>query len=65
MAKVPYMLVMGGREVEQGTVAVRSRVQGDLGAMKLEDVVCRMTEEVAGKVIVESKGTANESATRR
>jgi threonyl-tRNA synthetase len=65
MQKVPYMLVMGGREVEQGTVAVRSRTAGDLGAMKLEAVVSRLTEEVVGKVISDNKGTDSGSATRR
>ncbi len=65
MQKIPYMLVMGGREVEQGTVAVRSRTAGDLGAMTLEEVVGRLTEEVAGKVISDNKGTESGSATRR
>jgi len=36
MQKIPYMLVMGGREIENGTVSVRSRVAGDQGAMPLE-----------------------------
>ncbi len=49
MEKIPYMLVLGGREVEQGTVAVRSRTAGDLGAMKLEDVVRKLGEDVAGR----------------
>ena len=34
--KIPYMLIVGGRELENGTVSVRSRVAGDLGAMALE-----------------------------
>ncbi len=34
--KIPYMLIVGGRELENGTVSVRSRVAGDLGAMSLE-----------------------------
>ena len=36
LQKIPYMLVMGGREIENGTVSVRSRVAGDQGAMPLE-----------------------------
>ncbi|MDD3441434.1 MAG: threonine--tRNA ligase [Kiritimatiellae bacterium] len=36
LQKIPYMLVMGGREIENGTVSVRSRVAGDEGAMPLE-----------------------------
>lgn len=35
--KVPYMLILGDRDLEQGTVGVRSREKGDLGAMKLEE----------------------------
>ena len=37
MSKVPFMLIVGGRDQEAGTVSVRSRDKGDLGAMKLED----------------------------
>ena len=37
--KVPYMLVVGDREVESGCVAVRDRVQGDLGAMGVGDLL--------------------------
>ncbi|MBP7110849.1 MAG: threonine--tRNA ligase, partial [Firmicutes bacterium] len=44
MEKVPYMLVMGGKEEAAGTVAVRSRKGGDMGQMTLEDF-CRMLKE--------------------
>ena len=37
--KVPYMLVVGRRERDAGTVSVRARGRGDLGAMKLEDFI--------------------------
>jgi threonyl-tRNA synthetase len=37
MQKVPYMLILGDRDIEQGTVGVRSREEGDLGAMPLAD----------------------------
>ncbi len=50
MSKIPYMLVLGGREVEQGTVSVRHRAGGDLGVMKLDDVISRLVEESAGKI---------------
>ena len=36
IAKVPYMLVLGGREAESRTVAVRERAKGDLGSLSLE-----------------------------
>ena len=38
MQKVPYMLVVGDREAAEGTVSVRSRAGGDLGARPLDDV---------------------------
>ncbi len=37
IAKIPYMLVVGPKEVEEGTVAVRSREDGDIGTMTLEE----------------------------
>ena len=36
LEKIPYMLVVGDRDMEAGTVSVRHRAQGDLGAMSLE-----------------------------
>ena len=48
LAKVPYMLVIGGREAEAGLVAVRSREKGDLGTMAPEafiDLLQRETRE--------------------
>ncbi len=46
LQKVPYMLVVGDREQEQGAVSVRQREQGDLGAMPVGDLLERMREEV-------------------
>ena len=43
---IPYMLIVGGREAEQGTVAVRDRIDGDLGAMPLEEAVIKLQNEV-------------------
>jgi threonyl-tRNA synthetase len=37
MQKVPFMLVLGDREIEQGQVAVRERTKGDIGVMSLEE----------------------------
>ncbi len=45
--KVPYMAVLGGREVEQNKVAVRSRSKGDLGAMEVEAFLAKLSEEQA------------------
>jgi len=43
--KVPYMLVVGGRDAEAGTVSVRERSAGDLGAMPLDTFVEQAVEE--------------------
>lgn len=46
LEKVPYMLVIGDKEMENGQVAVRSRKEGDLGAMKLENFIKKVLEEI-------------------
>ena len=46
LQKVPYLLVVGDREVENHTVAVRTRSGEDLGTMSLEDVVTKLTDEI-------------------
>ncbi len=43
--KVPYMLVVGDREAEAGTVAVRERTEGDIGAMDVADIISRIAAE--------------------
>ena len=51
LEKVPYMLVMGDRDVENGTVSVRTRGGEDLGAMPLDAFAAMLKEEVDSKVI--------------
>ncbi|MFA6735445.1 MAG: His/Gly/Thr/Pro-type tRNA ligase C-terminal domain-containing protein, partial [Saccharofermentanales bacterium] len=43
--KIPYTLVVGDKEVESGTVAVRSRKEGDLGTLKAQDFLDRLDRE--------------------
>jgi threonyl-tRNA synthetase len=45
LQKVPYMLVLGDKELEEQTVAVRERKQGDIGAMSLEQFKEMITEQ--------------------
>lgn len=45
--KVPYMLIVGGKDEAAGTVSVRERVKGDVGAVRLEEFVERVTREAA------------------
>ena len=48
--KVPFMLIVGEKEAESGTVAVRQRHGGDLGAMSLDDFIARMQKDIDEKV---------------
>ncbi len=50
MQKIPYMLVVGAKEEEDGLVAVRSRFEGDEGQKNLADFIAALQEEIAGKV---------------
>ncbi|MGE0385627.1 MAG: threonine--tRNA ligase [Gammaproteobacteria bacterium] len=54
--RVPYMLVLGAREVEANTVAVRTRAGADLGAMSLEDFAGRLQADIARKGRTVSEG---------
>lgn len=49
LEKVPYMITIGDNEVENGTVAVRSRKDGDLGSMTRNALTEKLVEEVATK----------------
>ena len=49
MQKIPYMLVVGDRDIENGTVSVRTRGGEDLGAMKPEDFMARCLHEIETK----------------
>jgi threonyl-tRNA synthetase len=48
---IPYMLVVGPRDAEQGTVSVRDRIAGDLGAMPLAAAIEKLKAEVASKQV--------------
>jgi len=47
LEKIPYMLVIGDKEMESGQVAVRSRKEGDLGQMDFDVFAGKITEEIA------------------
>ena len=49
LEKIPYMLVVGDRDMEAGTVSVRHRAQGDLGAMTLEAFSAMLRQAVDSK----------------
>ena len=49
LEKIPYMLIIGNKEAESGTVSVRSRKQGDMGSMTCEDFIALALEEIETK----------------
>lgn len=49
LEKIPYMLVVGDKDIEAGTVAVRSRKNGDEGASTIDEFIERIQKEVAEK----------------
>ncbi len=53
MQKVPFMLVAGDREVEQGSVSVRHRKHGDQGAQPVEEFLARVQDLIATKNVDE------------
>ena len=50
LQKIPYMLVVGDRDMQNGTVSVRKRSAGDQGAVSLDAFIARLREEMGGKV---------------
>ncbi len=51
LEKIPYMLVIGDKEAEEGTVSVRKRGHGDQGSMSTEDFVALIKEDIETRVI--------------
>lgn len=49
LQKIPYMLVVGDKEIETGSVSVRSRSGGDLGSMPVADFMAKLKEEIDTK----------------
>ena len=46
LKRIPYMLIVGEKEMNEGTVSVRKKGEGDLGAMKMNDFANKIIEEV-------------------
>ncbi len=49
LEKVPYMLVAGDKDIENGVISVRSRKGGDLGSMTVDEFIAKITEEINTK----------------
>jgi threonyl-tRNA synthetase len=48
---IPYMFVIGGREMEAGAVAVRDRIDGDLGSLPLDEAIAKLQAEVDARAV--------------
>ena len=59
MQKVPYLIIIGDKEVEHVLVTLRSRDGTDLGQMSIEDVSSRLRQEIQQKGRVETNGGLN------
>ena len=51
LQKIPYMLVVGDKEAESGTVSLRSRRAGDEGALALSDFIANIREEIDSRAL--------------
>ena len=49
LEKIPYMLIIGDKEAQEGTVSVRSRKNGDIGSMPLDEFISMAVTEIATK----------------
>ena len=56
MQKIPYMLIVGQKEQEEGLVAVRSRFEGDEGQKDPKAFIQAVKEEIRMKAVREVKG---------
>ncbi len=61
MEMIPYMLIVGPRDAEAGTVSVRDRIEGDLGAMPVDEAIAKLQEEVAEKRVKQVATASAES----
>ena len=50
MKRIPYMLIVGEKEAENGEVAVRKQGEGDKGTMKIEEFGKNLAEEVSNMI---------------
>ena len=50
LQKIPYMIVLGDNELENETIAVRSRKEGDIGSKKLDEFILLIKNEIAKKI---------------
>lgn len=49
--RIPYMLIVGDKEVDENSISVRSRREGELGSMNIDDLAAKMLDEVENKTV--------------
>ena len=50
LKRIPYLLIIGEKEVENGTIAVRKQGEGDKGSMKIEEFVNFINSEIKKEI---------------
>jgi len=55
---LPYLLIIGPRDAENGTVSIRDRYNGDLGAISVTEAIAKMVQEVADKTVRQMEDAA-------
>ena len=59
---IPYMAIIGPKEAETGSVALRDRIEGDLGSMPIDAAIAKLQKEVANRVIRQAVASEAPSA---
>ncbi len=59
---IPYMLVVGEKDAQNGTVTVRDRIEGDLGAIPLDAAIAKLQEEVEARTVRQAKKSDDKSS---
>lgn len=54
LAKIPYTLVIGDREVENNQIALRRRLKGDLGSVAVDDFIGKAAAEINNRILPEN-----------
>ena len=52
----PYMLIVGPRDQENETVSLRDRIDGDIGALKVDAAIVRLQDEIAARTVRQTFG---------
>ena len=51
LEKVPYMIIAGDKDIENGTISVRARKDGEQGAISVDDFIAKIKEEIEAKAL--------------